>query len=134
MAEYIARLVEIICSYEMCHLDGEAHGGSTRHTTAEPGARLNQSAGCSRLHTDSSHHGLIDEEHHDAGDLRQDGRNTQLDDQVEFLTACHGLSTTDHAQQHFTLLIRHLFAKVRLSERKTKSILSFSEREYLQRS
>ena len=69
VAEHLTGLGKVVGTNKMSHLHRETHRGSTRQTATEPRRRLYQSASSGSLHTDSPHHGLVDEEHHDTGDL-----------------------------------------------------------------
>jgi len=65
-----------------------------------------------------AHHSLVDEKHHHTRDLRQDGRDAQLNDQVEFLSAGQRPPVAYIPQQHVTFSAKNLHEPAKLVQKK----------------
>ena len=83
----------------MRHLDIKSCSTCHGQTGKKPGSGGHQAYGCRRSRTQTSYHGCIYELHEDGGNLRDDGRDTELHGQPELLAESHRLTVLHHLQQ-----------------------------------
>ena len=76
-----------------------ARGRRRAYPAEEPCGRRHQPDGCRGVCPEASDHRGVDVEHHDDGQLCQNGGNAQPDDQVEPLAPGHRLAGADQLQQ-----------------------------------
>ena len=105
MAEHLPGFHKVVGPDKVSHLHREAHSGRPHHTAHQPRGGLDQTDGSRGFRSQMAHHRRIDKKHHHVGDLCQNGRDTQSNDQIEFFATRHGSSLAYGCKQRFCFLV-----------------------------
>ena len=103
VAKHVARTFKIVGTNIVGHLHGEAHGRRVGYAAHEPCGALYKTYARRCLCAEVSHHGGIDEKHHDAGYLREYRRNAQPHNEAELITKRQRLPVAYACQQCIAL-------------------------------
>lgn len=95
----VPRARRVVGADQVGDLYRESRGRRRAYPAEEPCGRRHQPDGCRGVCPEASDHRGVDVEHHDDGQLCQNGGNAQPDDQVEPLAPGHRLAGADQLQQ-----------------------------------